>query len=192
MYKVAILISGTGSNMESVLNYESVNKDKFKVTKVIANKEAKGIDIAKSKGYEAFVLNKKELGQEKYDELLFNSLDDVDIIVLAGYLAILDKKLVEKFSGRIINIHPSLLPKFGGKGMYGLNVHKAVVDAKEEFSGCTVHLVDEGVDTGEILIQKQVRVLKNDTAESLQKRILKNEHIAIVEGLEILIDRMEN
>lgn len=192
MLKVAILISGSGTNMEAVLDYYEKVKEQniFKIEKVIANKEAKGIEKARKRGFSAEVLNKKELGAEKYNEILFEKLKECDIIVLAGYLAILDETLVKKFRGRIINIHPSLLPKFGGHGMYGLNVHRAVLTAGEKESGCTVHLVDEGIDTGSILIQKKVPVLPGDDEYTLQARILEKEHEAIVEGLEKVINTL--
>ena len=106
-----------------------------------------------------------------------------DIIVLAGYLSVLAGAIVQEYSGRIINLHPALLPKFGGVGMWGENVHKAVLAAGEKESGCTVHLVDSGCDTGKILVQKKVPVMPDDTVESLYARIAPKEHEAIVEGL---------
>ena len=193
MLKVAILISGTGSNMEAILDYEeSLNENRdFEVVKVISNKEALGIEKAKNRGYNAITINKKLLSNFEFDTKIMEELNSVDIIVLAGYLSILPKELVQKFSNRIINIHPSLLPKYGGKGMYGINVHKAVLENKEKESGCTVHLVDENIDTGKILVQKKVKVFENDDEKSLQERILVEEHKAIVEGLRLLINKLK-
>ncbi len=106
-----------------------------------------------------------------------------DVIVLAGYLSVLCGDIIKKYEGRIINLHPALLPKFGGVGMWGHNVHEAVLAAGEKESGCTVHLVDSGCDTGKILVQKKVPVLPGDTVDSLYARIAPKEHEAIVEGL---------
>lgn len=194
MYKIAILISGSGTNMQALLDFkeEEGKKYNFDIEKVIADRPAKGLDIAKKRGYKSILLDKKALGIEKFNHSLFNELEDVDAIVLAGYLSILDKTLVQKFNGKIINIHPSLLPKYSGAGMYGLNVHKAVIEANEEESGCSVHLVDENIDTGKILLQKKVKVLKGDTPKDLSKRILVEEHKAIVEGLKILLNELRS
>ena len=115
---------------------------------------------------------------------------DVDIIVLAGYLSVLGGAIIEAYSGRIINLHPALLPKFGGVGMWGHNVHEAVLAAGETESGCTVHLVDAGCDTGKILVQKKVPVLPNDTPDSLYARIAPEEHKAMVEGVCMLAQKL--
>jgi phosphoribosylglycinamide formyltransferase-1 len=114
----------------------------------------------------------------------------IDLVVLAGFLSILAGKIIEKYSGRIINLHPALLPKFGGDGMYGEKVHRAVLEAGEKESGCTVHLVDAGTDTGPILLQRKVPVLQGDTPDSLAERIHKEEHIAIVEAVRMMVERL--
>lgn len=111
----------------------------------------------------------------------------VDLIVLAGFLSIIDEEFVEKWKGKIINIHPSLLPKFGGPGMYGIKVHEAVLAAGEKESGCTVHYVDSGVDSGEVIFQVKVPVLEGDTAEVLQKRILVEEHKLLPKSISKII-----
>ncbi len=105
---------------------------------------------------------------------------NVDLIVLAGYLAILDESFIEAFKGRIINIHPSLLPKYGGQGYYGAKVHEAVIAAGEKYSGATTHFVDNGVDTGRIIYQAQIEVKEGDTPETLAQRVLREEHRLIV------------
>ena len=111
----------------------------------------------------------------------------MDLIVLAGFLSIIDEEFVEKWKGKIINIHPSLLPKFGGPGMYGIKVHEAVLAAGEKESGCTVHYVDNGVDSGEIIFQVKVPVMEGDTAEILQKRILVEEHKLLPKSISKII-----
>ena len=120
-----------------------------------------------------------------------DALAGVDGIVLAGFLSILPGEIIQAFSGRIINIHPSLLPKYGGRGMYGLKVHARVLAEGDQVSGCTCHLVTEEVDGGEILLAKAVPVLKTDTPETLQARILPFEHEVIVQGLLKLIAKLE-
>jgi phosphoribosylglycinamide formyltransferase-1 len=113
-----------------------------------------------------------------------------DLIILAGFLSILEGEILDAYRGRIINLHPSLLPKFGGPGMYGDRVHRAVLQAGETESGCTVHLVDAGTDTGPILVQRRVPVLPGDTVETLAERIHHEEHIAILEAAAMMIERL--
>jgi len=116
---------------------------------------------------------------------LIDALNEMqpDLVVLAGYLEILRPEFIEAFRGKIINIHPSLIPKYAGKGYYGLKVHQGVIENKEKYSGATVHFVDEMIDTGQIIIQESLRVLENDTPESLQKRVLKIEHDILVRSI---------
>jgi phosphoribosylglycinamide formyltransferase-1 len=117
--------------------------------------------------------------------------NDIEVIVLAGFLTVLSGDIVNEYSNKIINLHPALLPKFGGVGMWGHNVHEAVLAAKEKESGCTIHLVDAGCDTGKILLQKKVPVLEGDTPETLYARIAPEEHQAMVEGLILLCKELE-
>ena len=114
----------------------------------------------------------------------------IDAIVLAGYLSVLGGKIIESYKDRIVNLHPALLPKFGGVGMWGHNVHEAVIAAGEKESGCTVHLVDSGCDTGRILVQKKVPVMPDDTPDSLYARIAPEEHKAMVEGVCLLAENL--
>ncbi len=111
--------------------------------------------------------------------------------MLAGYMRVLSPEIIENYRNRIINIHPSLIPKYCGKGFYGIRVHKAVIEAGEKESGATVHYVDEGVDTGEIIIQKKVPVMKGDTPEDLAARVLETEHKILAEGLKLVIDGLK-
>jgi phosphoribosylglycinamide formyltransferase-1 len=129
--------------------------------------------------------------QELSDRLLGRARErGIGLIILAGFLSILEGKIVDEYAGRIINLHPALLPKYGGEGMYGSRVHRAVLAAGETESGCTVHLADAGTDTGPILLQRRVPVLDNDTAEILAGRIHREEHIAIVEAAVLMIRRL--
>jgi phosphoribosylglycinamide formyltransferase-1 len=134
---------------------------------------------------------KTEKRRELSDRILKRAREEgIDLIILAGFLSILRGEILAEYAGRIINLHPALLPKYGGEGMYGDHVHRAVLAAGEAESGCTVHLVDGGADTGPILLQKRAAVLQGDTVASLAERIHREEHIAIVEGAVIMIERI--
>lgn len=180
--RLGVLVSGGGTNLQSIIDAVEDGRLKSQVVCVISNKEqAYGLERARKHGIKDFFVDPK---QEGYDEKLLSILkaEQVELVVLAGYLKIINSNLVEAYPNRIINIHPSLLPKFGGKGFYGLHVHEAVVKAGEVESGATVHYVDSGVDTGKIILQKKVKVLKEDTPETLQQRILNEvEHKILVE-----------
>jgi len=122
--------------------------------------------------------------------MLLKELEEqkVDLIVLAGYLEILHPQVIEKYRDRIINIHPALIPKYCGKGFYGMHVHEAVKKNNEKFSGATVHFVDEGVDTGQMILQEVVRLSEEDSAEEIQKKVLKVEHRVLIQGINKFIN----
>lgn len=185
--RLGILVSGSGSNLQSIIDAIQRGELKSHIACVISNKEqAYGLERGRKHGLPAVFIDPK---WENYDKLLLKTLQEykVDLVVLAGYLKIIDKELIETYKGRIINIHPSLLPKYGGKGYYGIHVHKAVIAAEEEESGATVHHVDIGIDTGATILQKKLKVYKEDTPESLQKRILEEiEHKILVEAIGLL------
>ena len=189
--RIAVFISGSGSNLQSIIdNIENGNLN-CEISYVIADRECFGLERAEKHGIKSIMLDKKLFGNKLSDEIsaiLENGIEKTDYIVLAGYLSILSESFINKWTRKIINIHPSLLPKFGGKGMYGMNVHRAVIEAKETESGCTIHFVDTGVDTGEIILQIKVPVLSDDTPEILQKRVLEKEHILLIEGIKKLIE----
>ena len=188
--RIAVFISGSGSNLQSIIdNIENGNLN-CEISYVIADRECFGLERAEKHGIKSIMLDKKLFGNKLSDEIsaiLENDIEKTDYIVLAGYLSILSESFINKWNRKIINIHPSLLPKFGGKGMYGMNVHRAVIEAKETESGCTIHFVDTGVDTGEIILQIKVPVLSDDTPEILQKRVLEKEHILLIEGIKKLL-----
>lgn len=174
MFNIAVLISGGGSNLKSLIDNQ---KEYYKINVVIADRDCGGLNIAREANIDAVLIDRK-----KYKEKLSKKIDEelkkynIDLIVLAGYLSIVDSNFISKWKNKIINIHPSLLPKFGGKGMYGMKVHEAVIKNKEKESGCTVHYVTEMVDGGDIIMQNKVDVLEDDTPEILQKRVLVEEH----------------
>ncbi|MDF2503903.1 phosphoribosylglycinamide formyltransferase [Clostridium sp.] len=188
MYKIAVLISGGGTNLQSIIDNVKSGFINCKIEIVISdNEKAYGIERARENHIYAIALGKKQYGDKLSDEILkVVEEKDVDLIVTAGFLSILKGDLLKKFKDRIINIHPSLIPSFCGKGMYGLNVHKAAINYGVKVSGCTVHFVDEGTDTGPIIIQKSVPVFAEDTAEILQKRVLEKEHEALPEAIKLI------
>lgn len=187
MFKIAALISGSGSNLQALIDAVEGGRLNARIHAVVADRPAYGLDRAHSHNIPAIQLDRKTLGKSLSMEVDKNIPEDTDLIVLVGYLSILSSEFIEKWKGKIINIHPALLPDFGGKGMYGMNVHKAVIKAGRKESGCTVHYVDSGVDTGEIIMQKRVEVLEQDSPEDLQKRILEQEHKLIVEAVDFII-----
>lgn len=178
--RVMVLTSGSGTNMEAVVKFSLEPDAPYEVVKVLSDRPCAALEKASRYGIPTAELNRHE---PDFHDRLARETAGADVIVLAGYLSILRRDLVRQFEGRLINIHPSLLPKFGGRGMYGIHVHEAVLEAKETESGCTCHLVSEAVDQGPILVQKKVAVLPTDSPKDLQVRILPLEHQCLVEGL---------
>lgn len=188
MFKIGVLVSGGGSNLQSIIDKSKSGELQCKVEVVIGDRECYGVERAKEAGIDGYTLDRKVLKKELCREIdKIVSERGIDLIVLAGFLSIIDEEFVNKWKGRIINIHPSLLPKFGGPGMCGIRVHEAVLKAGEQESGCTVHYVDTGVDSGEIIAQKRVKVLEGDTPEILQKRVLVEEHKLLPESIAKII-----
>ncbi len=180
MKKLAVFVSGGGSDMQSVIDSIKSGEIDAVIALVIASKEGIfAIERARSQGIPCIVFDKRNYADIKdmYDEIIseLNSRE-IDYILLAGYLNILTKNIVSAYPRRIINIHPSLIPKYCGMGFYGIKVHQAVIENKEKITGVTVHYVDEGADTGEIIAQAAVEVYEDDTPEILQKRVLELEH----------------
>ena len=178
MLRLAILVSGGGSNLQSILDAESDRVLKgVKPVLVVADRQCPALNRGLAAGLDTILLDRKVLAKRLSTEL--DSLLEehrIDVVALAGWLSILDTQITQKRVGRILNIHPSLLPSHGGPGMYGRRVHEAVLAAGDTESGCTVHMVSQGVDEGLILGQFRVPVHKGDTAEELAARILVQEH----------------
>ena len=184
MLKVAVLVSGGGSNLQSILDYE---QDSFKVEMVIGSKDGiYGLERAKNAGVPSYVVSRKEYGDEVSNKILELTKGKVDLIVLAGYLSILDGEILKVFKDRIVNIHPSLIPSFCGDNMYGMHVHNAVRASGVRFTGCTVHFVNEEVDGGAIILQEAVPVYFEDTAEDIQKRVLVEEHKMLPRAIDLI------
>ena len=169
--KIGVFISGNGSNLKSLYKFSQSKKSHFVIKLVISNKKkSKGFFFASQKKIKSFVIEKnKEIFEIKSLKLL--QKEKIDILCLAGFMRILSSNFIRKLKIPIINIHPSLLPKFKG-----LNTHQRAIDNNEKFSGCTVHYVTEKLDSGKIIAQTKVKILKKDTAKSLAKKVLKLEH----------------
>ena len=178
--KLAVFISGGGTNLQALIDACREGSLKAEVAAVISNNsKAYGLERARQVGIAAYHISAKVYpDKEAYLDAMLQIMKnhEIDLIVLAGYMKLLPPKLVKQYYGRIINIHPALLPKYGGKGMHGLNVHKAVIDSGAKYSGATVHMVDERYDNGAILVQRRVPVLPDDTPETLAARVLEIEH----------------
>jgi len=194
------LVSGGGTNLQALLEAEKNGKlGNGKLTVVISDRpKAYALERAALQGKSVYVvepdsrLPKEERRKEHSDQICRLAREnDISLIVLAGYLSILAGKILKYYNGRIINLHPSLLPKYGGDGMYGEYVHRAVLNAGEKESGCTVHIVDDGIDTGAIILQRTVPVLPGDTPDALADRIHEQEHIAIVEAAALMTERFQ-
>jgi phosphoribosylglycinamide formyltransferase-1 len=186
LYNLAVLISGSGSNLQAVIDaVENSTIPNARVALVVSSREnAFGLERAAKHGIVNMVIDRQDT-KKLTDTLKAHNIDGV---ILAGYLTILSPELIEAYSGRIINIHPALLPLFGGKGFYGLKVHRAVLASGVKYTGATAHLVDCGVDTGAILVRGVLPILPDDTAESIQKRVLNIEHKVLVQAVKALVE----
>jgi phosphoribosylglycinamide formyltransferase-1 len=193
-------VSGGGTNFQALLEAEKTGcLGPGKLAAVISDRpESYALERARNWGIPVYVeepnarLPKDERRTELSDRIFRRAREDrIGLIVLAGYLSILRGRILKYYEGRIINLHPSLLPKYGGMGMYGNRVHRAVLNAGEKESGCTIHFVDAGTDTGPILLQRRVPVLAGDTPDALADRIHEQEHIAIVEATALLAKHFE-
>lgn len=188
MFKIAVLASGGGTNLQSIIDSIDNGKLNCKIEMVIGSKEGIfALERAKLKGIKTYIISKKEYGDKTSDKILELTKGKVDLVVLAGYLSILEGDILKEFKDRIINIHPSLIPSFCGPRMYGLKVHEAVVNSGVKYTGCTVHFVNEEVDRGAILLQEIVPVYYEDTKEILQKRVLEKEHILLPMAIDLII-----
>lgn len=198
MLKVAVCVSGGGTNLQAILDcVENGSITNAEISLVISNKPgAYALERAAGKGIPSQVLVPKEYdSREAFGADLIRVLDEagIDLVVLAGYLVILPENFVKAYEGRIINIHPSLIPSHCGPGYYGLRVHESVLARGNKVTGATVHFVDEGTDSGPIILQKAVCVEQDDTPESLQKRVMEQaEWIILPEAIDLIAnDRLE-
>ena len=183
--RLGVMLSGTGRSLENLLDHIERNSVRGRVALVVASRSCRGADIARGAGIPTRVLPGSIPAAELEAIMLQHG---VDLIVLAGYLKLV--RVPGAYEGRVVNIHPSLLPKYGGAGMHGIHVHRAVLAAGERQTGCTVHLCDATYDTGEIVLQRTCPVLPGDTPESLSARVFDEEKIAYPEAIGMLIERL--
>ena len=183
---IAIFISGTGSNLKNLINYSLKKNSRFKVTLIISNNpKAKGLNYARKFKIKKKIINYSNVKYTEKRILIELKKNKIKLICLAGFMKILSKNFIRIFKGKIINIHPSLLPKYKG-----LNTHQRAIDNKEKYSGCTVHYVNSKLDSGRIILQKKVKILKNDTSKSLSKRVLKHEHVLYPKALKKILSNL--
>lgn len=190
MLKIAVLVSGGGSNLQSIIDSISAGELKnVEIEYVISDREGVfALERAKKYGINTITLDRNKYNNNLNVEIHKILSGKVDLIVLAGFLSIIKGPILEEFRHKIINIHPSLIPSFCGKGMYGLKVHEAAINYGVKVSGCTVHFVEEDTDSGAIILQSVVEVLVNDTKETLQQRILVEEHKALTRAIKLFAE----
>ena len=169
---ISVFISGRGSNLLSLIKYTKIKKSKIKINLIISNnKFSKGLEFAKKNKIQNYVIDYSKQKQAENKILEYLRKNKIDLICLAGFMKILSSSFIKKFKNPILNIHPSLLPRYKG-----LNTHRRAIENKDKFSGATVHLVTPKLDSGKIILQKKVRILKSDTEKTLAKKVLKIEH----------------
>lgn len=175
---IAVFISGGGSNLKALLEAQEAGYFKSQIKIVVSNKDAAGLEYPRARGIETMISKDEDEIIGKLESL------DIDLIVLAGYLLKVGPKLIDRFT--VINIHPSLLPKYGGKGFYGMHVHQAVFDDKEKVSGVTVHYVNENLDEGAVILQKEVDINNLQSAKEIAAKVLEVEHQTLKKVIKIL------
>ena len=187
---IAVFISGNGTNLQAII--DSMDRISGEIRLVVSNKkDAYGLERGKKAGIDSLYLDGS---LEEYDAILLEECKkkEIDLVVLAGYLKILDPKFISHYKNRIINIHPSLLPSFGGRGCYGERVHKKVYERGVRFTGATVHFVDEGTDTGPIILQDILEIGYDDSVEEIGRRVLEIEHKILPRAVKLFCeDRLE-
>lgn len=208
MLRVAVLVSGGGTNLQAII--DAIEAGTITNTEIVAvisnNKNAYALERAKNHGIKAACISPKDYADRPaFHEALLAALDEVqaDLIVLAGYLVVIPEIMIQKYRNKIINIHPSLIPSFCGTGYYGLKVHEGVLERGVKVTGATCHFVDEGTDTGPIILQKAVEVCQGDTPEVLQRRVMEqaewvimpkaidliaNGKVSVVDGLAVIAE----
>lgn len=187
--RIAVLISGEGSNLQAIINGIKNGQIQGEISLIMSDREnAQGLKRAEKENIDAFTILKSDYSSwEKWNREVLGKLQSyqVDLVLLAGFMSILDWQIIQRFSNAIINIHPSLIPSFCGRGFYGKRVHQGVLDYGVKVTGVTVHFVDEGADTGPIILQEVVKVHQGDDVESLSKRVLEVEHRLYPKAVEL-------
>ena len=190
--KIAVFTSGNGSNLQALIDAVQAGYITADIRVVVSNrKESLALERAKKHKIEALYVTPVDCRDSKeYFVKLTRFMEErqIDLVCLAGFLLMIQPELVRKYKGRILNIHPALLPGFGGKGMYGHHVHEAVIKSGAKYSGCTVHFVDEEYDHGQIVLQRVVPVHDDDTPDTLAERVLKEEHKAYPDAVKLFVE----
>ena len=173
VFKIAVLASTRGTDLQAIIDEKVAGKlEGVEISGVFSNvKDCGALEKAKVAGIRSVFVDSKDKTREEFDLNLIEAIGEVDLICLIGYMRILTPEFIKKYAGKIINVHPALLPKYGGKGFYGKNVHESVLKNSEKESGMTIHYVTEEVDAGEILIQEKVTIVDGETAESLKGKV---------------------
>ena len=184
--KTAVFISGTGSNLKNLIQFSFLNKSPIKISLIVSsNKRAKGLNFADRYKIKKKIYDFNNIKKSESFILKQLKINKISLICLAGFMKILSPNFIKKFKGIILNIHPSLLPRYKG-----LNTHERVLQNKEKFSGCTVHYVNSKLDSGKIILQAKVKISKKDTSSSLKKKILKQEHLLYRKALNKLFSSL--
>ena len=198
MLKIAVLVSGGGTNLQAIIDrIQDGTITNTEITAVISNnKNAYALERARKAGIPAQCVSPKDFpDREAFNEALIRTVDETgaDLVVLAGFLVVIPEKMIQKYRNRIINIHPSLIPSFCGTGYYGLKVHEGVLARGVKVTGATCHFVDEGTDTGPIILQKAVEVHQDDTPKALQQRVMEEaEWVIMPQAIDLIAnDRVE-
>ena len=189
--RIVVFVSGGGSNFQAILDQISAGRISGEVVLVISDKPgAYALTRAQNAGIETWAYEKRQYTKPELEQKICDILEKykVDFCVLAGYLSILGASVIRKYPNKIINIHPSLIPSFCGMGFYGKHVHQGVLDYGAKVSGATVHFVDEGADTGPIILQESVKVMEDDDAQSLADRVLTVEHKLLHEAVRLMCE----
>ncbi len=189
MSQIVVLVSGGGSNLQALIDAIAAGQINATIAAVIVDRECYGLERARNNHIPAYLVDRKIHKNNLSPAIAVHIPSDCQLIVLAGFLSILDENFINHYSGKIINIHPSLLPRHGGAGMWGMNVHRAVLAAGDTQSGCTVHYVTSEIDGGAIVAQTSVAVLADDTPETLQARVLVEEHKLLVTVVKQLCEK---
>jgi len=187
-FKITVCASGGGGNFEFLVMKQKLFD--YKINLLIVDRDCGAIHKAKKYDLPCLFLNKSELRDQFFNKMNESIPADTNLIVLAGFMPILDSFIISKWEGKIINTHPSLLPKYGGKGMYGVKVQEAVMSAREEYAGCTVHFVNNMIDGGDIILQRRIKVNYSETPWQLGGRIFAEENILLVEAVRLLKSKL--
>ena len=183
---IAVFISGTGSNLKNLINCSFKKNSRFKIVLVISNnRKAKGLSHLKKFKIKKKVINYSNIKIAEKEITKALKENKIELICLAGFMKILSKNFIKNFNNKIINIHPSLLPKYKG-----LNTHKRAIQNKEKYAGCSVHFVNSKLDSGKIILQKKIKIFKNDTSKTLKKRVLKQEHLLYPKALKQVLSSL--